>query len=207
VVVAGGKYTTYRVMAEDAVDRAAELLDQQVAPCVTEDVPTLGAEGFSALWNRRHALATASGLHVARIEHLLGRYGNRTEDVLAMLADFPDLARPLPNADDYLEIEVRYSALAEGALHLDDALTRRTRISIESFDRGLAAAERAVDLMGDALDWDDDRRRNELDYYRGRVAAERDSQQQPDDRTADAARMGDGRSFGLGAAEALVRSS
>src|SRR3954454_19864556 len=107
VVVAGGKYTTYRVMAADAVDRAAELLDQQVPPSVTEDVPTLGAEGFSALWNRRHALATASGLHVARIEHLLGRYGNRTEDVLAMLAEFPDLARPLPNADDYLEIEVR----------------------------------------------------------------------------------------------------
>ncbi len=207
VVVAGGKYTTYRVMAADAVDRAAELLDQQVPPSVTEDVPTLGAEGFSALWNRRHALATASGLHVARIEHLLGRYGNRTEDVLAMLAESGDLARPLPNADDYLEIEVRYAALAEGALHLDDVLTRRTRISIESFDRGLAAAERAAELMGDALDWDDDRRRTELDYYRGRVEAERDSQQQPDDRTADAARMGDGRSFGLGAAEALVRSS
>jgi glycerol-3-phosphate dehydrogenase len=207
VVVAGGKYTTYRVMAKDAVDRAVSVLDQQVPPCVTEDVPTLGAEGYAALMNRRHALATRSGLHVARIEHLLGRYGNRTEDVLTMLADFPDMARPLPNADDYLEIEVRYSALAEGALHLDDILTRRTRISIETFDRGLAAAERAAAIMGEALGWDDDRRSKELDYYRGRVAAERDSQQKPDDRTADAARMGGGESFGLGAAEALVRSS
>jgi glycerol-3-phosphate dehydrogenase len=206
VVVAGGKYTTYRVMAKDAVDRAVRVLDRQVPPCVTEDVPTLGAEGYAALTNRREALATASGLHVARIEHLLGRYGNRAEDVLEMLAEFPDLARPLPNADDYLEIEVRYAALAEGALHLDDVLTRRTRISIESFDRGLAAAERAVEIMGDALDWDTDRRHSELDYYRGRVAAERDSQQQPDDRTADAVRMG-GRSFGLGAAEALVKSA
>jgi glycerol-3-phosphate dehydrogenase len=206
VVVAGGKYTTYRVMAKDAVDRAARVLDFTVPPCVTEDVPTLGAEGYSALVNRRHALATASGLHVARIDHLLGRYGNRAEDVLAMLAEHPDLARPLPNADDYLEIEVRYSALAEGALHLDDILTRRTRISIECFDRGLAAAERAVEIMGEALGWDEQRRRDELDYYRGRVAAERDSQTQPDDTTADAVRMGDGTSFGLGAAEALVRN-
>ena len=206
-MVADGKYTTYRVMAKDAVDRAARVLEFQVPECVTEDVPTLGAEGYSALVNRRHALATASGLHVARIEHLLGRYGNRAEDVLAMLEDHPDLARPLPNADDYLEIEVRYSALCEGALHLDDILTRRTRISIESFDRGLAAAERATEIMGDALGWDGDRRRSELEYYNGRVAAERDSQQQPDDNTADAVRMGDRKSFGLGAAEALVRTA
>ena len=61
------------------------------------------------------------------------------------------------------------------------------------------------EIMGDALDWTEDRRRTELDYYRGRVAAERDSQQKPDDREADAARMGGGESFGLGAAEALVR--
>jgi glycerol-3-phosphate dehydrogenase len=182
------------------------VLDRQVPDCVTEDVPTLGAEGYHALVNRREALATASGLHVARIEHLLGRYGNRIEDVLELLAEHPDEARPLPNADDYLEIEVRYAALAEGALHLDDILTRRTRISIETFDRGLAAAERAVEIMGDALGWDRDRRSNELEYYRGRVAAERDSQNQPDDRTADAVRMGTGRSFGLGAAEALVRT-
>jgi glycerol-3-phosphate dehydrogenase len=206
VVVAGGKYTTYRVMAADAVDRAVRVLDRQVPDCVTEQVPTLGAEGFAALWNRRHALATASGLHVARVEHLLGRYGNRTDDLLAMIAESPDLARPLPNADDYLEVEVRYSALNEGALHLDDVLTRRTRISIESFDRGLGAAERAVELMGDALGWDSARRSSELDYYRGRVAAERESQEEPDDSTADAVRMGDRRSFGLGAAEALVRN-
>jgi glycerol-3-phosphate dehydrogenase len=206
VVVAGGKYTTYRVMAKDAVDRAARTLDRQVPESVTEDVPTLGAEGFQALWNRRYALAAESGLHVARIEHLLGRYGNRIDDVLALLVDAPELARPLPNADDYLEVEVRYAALAEGVLHLDDVLARRTRISIESFDRGLAASERAVEILGDALGWSTERRQTELDYYRGRVAAERDSQNQPDDRTADAARMGDGRSFGLGAAEALVRT-
>ena len=140
-----------------------------------------------------------------RVEHLLNRYGSLTQQVLDLIAEDPRLGEPLPAADDYLRAEIVYAASHEGARHLDDVLTRRTRISIETFDRGLAAAERAVDIMGDALGWDDERRRSELDYYRGRVEAERDSQQQPDDRTADAARMGDRRSFGLGAAEALVR--
>ena len=75
VVVAGGKYTTYRVMAKDAVDEAVHGLDQRVADCVTEDVPLLGAEGYQALWNARARIAARTGLHVARVEHLLNRYG------------------------------------------------------------------------------------------------------------------------------------
>jgi len=206
VVVAGGKYTTYRVMARDAIDRAAGALDQTIGECVTADTPLLGAEGYAALWNQRRALAAASGLHPARIEHLLHRYGTMIDELLDLLAKRPELAEPLPNADDYLQLEVVYSAMAEGALHLDDILTRRTRISIEAWDRGLAAAEPAAQLMGEILGWSDERRDREVEYYRRRVAAERDSQTQPDDTTADAARMAGGEELGLGAAEALVNT-
>ena len=206
VVVAGGKYTTYRVMAKDAIDRAAGALDQQVPECVTAEIPLLGAEGYAALWNQRRALATSSGLHPARIEHLLHRYGSMTFELLDLLRERPELAEPLPNADDYLEVEVLYSAMAEGALHLDDILTRRTRISIEAWDRGLAAAVPAARLMGEILGWDTDRIEREVEYYRRRVAAERDSQTKPDDTTADAARMAGGEKLGLGAAEALVNT-
>jgi glycerol-3-phosphate dehydrogenase len=206
VVVAGGKYTTYRVMAKDAIDRAAGALDQQVPDCVTADIPLLGADGYVALWNRRRALAASSGLHPARIEHLLHRYGTMIDELLALLQERPELAEPLPNADDYLAVEVVYATRAEGALHLDDILTRRTRISIEAWDRGLAAAVPAARLMGEALGWSDDRREREIEHYRRRVAAERDSQTKPDDTTADAARMAGGQRLGLGAAEALVIS-
>jgi glycerol-3-phosphate dehydrogenase len=96
--------------------------------------------------------------------------------------------------------------MAEGALHLDDILTRRTRISIEAWDRGLAAAVPAAALIGEVLGWDDERREREIEYYRRRVAAERDSQTKPDDTTADAARMAGGQALGLGAAEALVNT-
>ena len=190
VTVAGGKYTTYRVMAEDAVDAAARNLDQRVSPSITERIPLLGAEGYQALWNQRRQLADEAGLHVARVEHLLRRYGTQVTELLDLVADRRDLGEPLPGADDYLKVEARYAASHEGALHLDDTLARRTRVSVESWDRGVASAETVADLMGEVLDWDDETRKREIEHYLARVEAERDSQRMPDDRTADAARMG-----------------
>ena len=190
VVVAGGKYTTYRVMAKDAVDEAVHGLDQRVAPSCTERVPLAGAEGYQALWNGRGELARRSGLHVARIEHLLNRYGALTEEVLELIAEDPGLAEPLGGADDYLRAEVVYAARFEGARHLDDVLARRTRISIETFDRGTSSMVEAAELMARELAWEKSQVDREVEHYRMRVEAERESQQQPDDLTADAARLG-----------------
>ncbi|MGW5095275.1 glycerol-3-phosphate dehydrogenase/oxidase [Streptomyces nodosus] len=190
VVVAGGKYTTYRVMAKDAVDEAARALDRRVAACVTEDTPLLGAEGYRALWNARAGMAERAGLHVARVEHLLNRYGALAEEVLDLIAADPSLGEPLRAADDYLRAEVVYAASHEGARHLDDVLTRRTRISIETFDRGTRSAREAAELMAPVLEWDHDRIEREVEHYEKRVEAERESQRQPDDLTADAARLG-----------------
>jgi glycerol-3-phosphate dehydrogenase len=190
VTIAGGKYTTYRVMAQDAVDLAARALPGRVPESVTDRTPLVGAIGYFALRNRRHELAAASGLHVVRIEHLLGRYGALTEELLAMVADDPALGAPVPGAEDHLCVEIVYAASHEGALHLDDVLTRRTRISIETFDRGLGAAPHVARLVAPVLGWDEPRIAREVEHYEARVAAERDSQQQTDDLTADAARLG-----------------
>ena len=190
VVVAGGKYTTYRVMAQDAVDEVVHGLDQRVPPSCTERVPLLGAEGYQALWNSRTELARRSGLHVARVEHLLNRYGSLTEEVVALIDQDPSLAEPLTGADDYLRAEVVYGARHEGARHLEDVLARRTRISIETFDRGTASMREVAELMAGELGWDKDQVEREVEHYRKQVEAERESQQQPDDLTADAARLG-----------------
>ncbi|MBD0736621.1 glycerol-3-phosphate dehydrogenase/oxidase [Streptomyces sp. NPDC088197] len=190
VVVAGGKYTTYRVMAKDAVDEAVHGLDHRVAECCTEDVPLVGAEGYHALWNARARTAARTGLHVARVEHLLNRYGSLAEEVLALIAEDPSLGAPLTSADDYLRAEIVYAAMYESARHLDDVLARRTRISIETFDRGTRSAREAAELMAPVLGWDKDQIDKEVAYYEKRVEAERESQLQPDDLTADAARLG-----------------
>ncbi|MGT2461335.1 glycerol-3-phosphate dehydrogenase/oxidase [Sinomonas atrocyanea] len=190
VVVAGGKYTTYRVMAKDAVDEATRAMDERIAPSCTDRVPLVGAEGYRAVWNRRHRLADRSGVHVARVEHLLRRFGSLTEEVLALVKERPELAEPMPGADDYLRAEAVYATTHEGARHVEDVLTRRTRISIEAWDRGVSAAPVVADLMAPILGWSQTQRDNEVAHYLARVEAERLSQQQPDDESAEAARMG-----------------
>jgi len=189
VVVAGGKYTTYRVMAKDVVDEAVMAMAGTIAPSTTETIPLLGAVGYSAIWNQRQALARSAGLHVARVEHLLKRYGALTLELIELCQQRPELRAPLEGAEDYLRAEVTYAASHEGALHLDDVLARRTRISIEVWDRGVAAAEPAARLMAQELGWDDDQVRREVEAYHERVRAERESQTMPDDRSADEARL------------------
>jgi glycerol-3-phosphate dehydrogenase len=190
VVVAGGKYTTYRVMAADAIDEVARALDFRVAGSCTDRIPLVGAEGYAAAWNGRRRTAESSGLHVARVEHLLQRYGALTCEVLELVAADPALAEPLDGAEDYLAAEVAYAARCEGARHLDDVLTRRLRVSIETWDRGVSSAPHAAALMAGVLGWSEQQTAREVSHYLARVEAERASQQQPDDETADAARLG-----------------
>lgn len=189
-VIAGGKYTTYRVMAKDAVDAAVHGLERNVPKCVTENIPLVGAEGYLGAYNSRNLTAERAGMRVSRIEHLLGRYGTLINELLELIEADPELGKPLDSAPEYLRAEVVYAASHEGAQHLDDILTRRTRISIEVPDRGDAAAAEVARLVAPVLGWDERHVSEEIEHYRLRVLAERDSQQQLDDDTADAARLG-----------------
>jgi glycerol-3-phosphate dehydrogenase len=189
VVVAGGKWTTYRVMAKDAIDEAVAALDGKISPSITQDIALLGAEGYHAAWNKRGKIARAFGVHTVRIEHLLNRYGVMTDELLDLIQARPELQDPLPGADDYLGAEVVYAATHEGALHLEDVLARRTRISIEAWDRGVSAAPVAARLMAGELGWDEERTALEVERYLQRVSAELASQLQPDDEAADRIRL------------------
>jgi glycerol-3-phosphate dehydrogenase len=109
---------------------------------------------------------------------------------MALMAEQPELAEPMAGAPGYLKVEAYYAASHEGALHLDDILTRRTRISIETWDRGERAAPEVAELVAPVLGWTKEDVDRETEHYLARVAAERESQDQPDDHTADAARLG-----------------
>jgi glycerol-3-phosphate dehydrogenase len=189
VLVAGGKYTTYRVMAEDAVDAAVRGLPA-VMPSPTANLPLVGARRWAEVRDQGPQIAAASGLPEATIERLLHRHGDRIADVLDLVRSDPALARPLTGAPRYLAAEVVHAVLAEGARHLDDVLTRRTRVSIETPHRGVESAPQVAELMAGVLGWDAERADREVRHYEARVAAERESQRMPDDRTADAARLG-----------------
>ncbi|CAM3050924.1 glycerol-3-phosphate dehydrogenase/oxidase [Skermania piniformis] len=188
VAIAGGKYTTYRVMAQDAVELAAEDIPARVSPSITERVPLLGADGYFALVNQTLQLAELYGVHPYRIKHLLERYGSLIDEVLDLAEDRPELLQPLTEAPSYLQVEVVYAAAAEGALHLEDILARRTRIAIEYAHRGVDCAEQVARLVAPVLGWDEAEIDREVGTYQARVEAEVRSQTQPDDASADALR-------------------
>jgi glycerol-3-phosphate dehydrogenase len=189
VLVAGGKYTTYRVMAADAVDAATAGLPG-VPPSRTAHLPLVGAHGWDAVRGTAPQLAAAAGLPADAVERLLHRHGDRVGEVLDLVRADPELGRPLPGAPAHLAAEVVHAVTVEGALHVDDVLTRRTRVSIATPHRGTESAPAVAALMAGVLGWDRERTDREVAHYAARVAAERESQRMPDDRTADAARLG-----------------
>jgi len=86
-------------------------------------------------------------------------------------------------------VEVAHAASHEGARHLDDVLDRRTHVSIETWDRGVAAAPHAARIMGRVLGWSEQQINRETEHYIAQVEAERRSQEQPDDEKANAIRL------------------
>ncbi|HEX6220027.1 MAG TPA: glycerol-3-phosphate dehydrogenase/oxidase [Acidimicrobiia bacterium] len=171
ISVAGGKYTTYRVMAADAIDAATRYIRDGIPPSSTSAIPLVGAAPRSD-------------------DRLNGRYGTLVEELRELAAIDAELSRPVVADAPYLMAELRYAVTHEGALHLDDVLTRRTRLSVETRHRGMDAVRPTARIMADVLGWDQATFDREIDHYEARVRAELDSQSQPDDRTADAARMG-----------------
>ncbi|MEU7854201.1 glycerol-3-phosphate dehydrogenase/oxidase [Nonomuraea sp. NPDC049141] len=186
--IAGGKYTTYRIMAKDAIDEAVKGLGRETPSSRTQSVPLIGALGYAETRARAAGLAASVGLTPEQTDHLLGRYGSLTEDLIAMIVERPELGRPIDGAPDYLLAEAVYAVTHEGALHLDDVLTRRTHIAIETHDRGAAAARAVAPVIGTALGWDAERVRKELGFYLARLEAELAAQRLPDDESAVAAR-------------------
>ena len=188
VSIAGGKYTTYRIMARDAVDVAARDLPFSVPPSRTEDLPLLGAVGSDQAARRAQLHPGAAGLTPRQVEHLARRYGTLALRVLDLVVEDPALREPLDGAETYLAAEVRYAVMNEAALHVDDVLTRRTHIAFESADRGRQAVEDVAQIMAEPLGWDEATVRHEVRHYRSRLDAESAAQAMLDDAAADAVR-------------------
>ncbi|HEX6886895.1 MAG TPA: glycerol-3-phosphate dehydrogenase/oxidase [Candidatus Nanopelagicales bacterium] len=187
-VIAGGKLTTYRVMAIDAVDFA---LGERAAalPSITERIPLVGAVGLEALGRRATVVARTYGWSGQMVDHLLHRYGSLLGDLVDMIAARPDLARPLEHAPAYLRAEIAYAATHEGVLHLEDVMLHRTRLNYEQRDRGLAALPEIAELVGEYLGWSPEQLAAEMASYTQRAQAEEAAEREPDDASAEQVRL------------------
>jgi glycerol-3-phosphate dehydrogenase len=186
VLVSGGKYTTYRVMAKDVIDAAVEHAGLVAGPCVTADVLIVGAEGFAELKGDPGALAQRFGLPTAQVERLALRYGGLTEEVLGQALRDPSLLVTVSGAGGYLRAEVAYAVTHEGARHLEDVLSRRTRAAIETADRAVGAAAEVAGVMAPLLGWGEQAAAAEVRAYRDLVAAEIAAEHEADDDGAEA---------------------
>ena len=168
--IAGGKLTTYRVMAVDAVDHALGEALARAHPSATARLPLVGAAGYRALAAQAGAIARERGWTLARVTHLLDRYGDELPALLDSIDDDPSLGRPLGEAPAFLRAEVAWAVTHEGAAHLDDVLLRRVRLDIEHRDRGLGAAAEVLEVMAPLLGWSDAEVEAERTAYAERVA-------------------------------------
>jgi glycerol-3-phosphate dehydrogenase len=170
--IAGGKFTTYRLMARDVVDAAVADYGRWVPASVTDQLPLLGADGLPAAAAEAGRLAEDYGLPRDAIEHLIDRYGTLAEEVLELTRADPALARPLADGHPYLAAEVAYAVTHEGALHVDDVLVRRVRLFIESGACGAEAVGPVTAIMGGLLGWSRRRRAAETERYLELVEAD-----------------------------------
>jgi len=197
VSVAGGKYTTYRVIGRDAVAAAVQDIRGRMVPeSVTDTTPLLGAERYQAVANHTPALAHQYGLTTVQVEHLLGRYGSLVREVLSLGASDPALLTPIPGAPRYLLVEAVYAVTHEGALHVADIIERRLRIAMEYGHRGVECAAPIAQVVAPYLGWSAAEVAAEVDGYAATVAALLSAEQEATDAGANemVARVSDPRS-------------
>ena len=156
VSIAGGKYTTYRVMSEDAVNVAVPDLRRLVPDSCTETLPLVGTDGYSVLLNQLPLLSSKFNLSQDMLTHLINRYGSLMEDLLEMIRADRTLAEPISPESVVLKAEILYAVTHEGARSVSDVLTRRTRLSFELKDRGLSIARKVAELIAPILRWSEE---------------------------------------------------
>jgi glycerol-3-phosphate dehydrogenase len=175
VSLAGGKYTTYRVMAKDAVDLAVLDLRKLVSDSVTDKLPLIGADGYFALIQQREKIAEKYSIPEATVTHLLNRYGSLIEEILEIIdADSLMAERLIPDLP-YIKAEILHSVTHEGALSVEDVLLRRTRISFEDFYSGSEVADEVARIIAPHLGWDSKERSASVKSFLAIVDKEEES--------------------------------
>jgi glycerol-3-phosphate dehydrogenase len=165
VTITGGKLTTYRKMAADAIDTVSEELRRRTRSR-TKNLRLLGAEGWTP---------PPDGVEPSEHDHLARRYGTEAGAVLALVDGDPALGDPLVPGLPYLRAEAVHAVRAEMARTLDDVLARRTRARLLARDASAAVAADVARLLGPDLGWDDAEQARQVKEYRDSIAAERDA--------------------------------
>jgi glycerol-3-phosphate dehydrogenase len=172
VSIAGGKYTTYRIMGRDVIDLAVNELRKLTSESVTDKLPLVGADGYFALVQQVDRIALESGLSVETITHLLNRYGSMISEILELVKETPSLSKKLSADLPYIKAEIYYAASHEGARSVDDVISRRTRIAFEAHNYGVELTDSIAEIIAPVLGWSAKERKASVAAYESLVERE-----------------------------------
>jgi glycerol-3-phosphate dehydrogenase len=136
ISILGGKWTTYRHMAEKTIDRISS------AACVTRTAPLAGSEGYHPAFCQELVL-----LPEPTARHLAYKYGTRARDVVRLADESPDLRQPLIEGAPPIRAEVVYAVRREMAITVEDVLARRIGLELYDWRLAMQAASTVADLM------------------------------------------------------------
>jgi glycerol-3-phosphate dehydrogenase len=171
VSILGGKWTTYRAMAQDTIDVVQKTLDGNPTPCSTLNQPLVGSDGYSAEYWK--TLMANFGVPETSARHLAEKYGTRAAQLLGLVAKDPDLREPLVKGLAPLRAEVAFAVRFEMAITIEDVLARRIGLQFYGWSEAIATAAPTADLMARELGWPEADRANALSKYVEKI---RDSQ-------------------------------
>ena len=166
VRITGGKWTTYRKMAEDAGDEIARQLPG-VTKSKTKRQRLRGSPGKRSV--------SLSGVDELTAQHLISRYGTDAPTVVALMSEATANAELLVEGLPYLIAEIRYAARHEMAICVDDVLSRRMRLALQDARAARRAAPKVASVLADELGWSAERTQDEVERFSRRVVAELES--------------------------------
>ncbi|MDR1431284.1 MAG: glycerol-3-phosphate dehydrogenase/oxidase, partial [Propionibacteriaceae bacterium] len=192
-IIAGGKYTTYRIMARDAVDSAVgeDSPDRDHFSSFpknrTADIPIFGAADYQTARADIQREGPFAGLPDQVLDHLVSRHGSAVRELAQLATADPALAEPIPGYHPYLWAEISYACRAEGAMTIRDVLERRTRIAACFADGGESILDQVATVMAAELGWSESQRGKQLSGYRTWRSAEQAALAENSDSAAAAA--------------------
>lgn len=167
ISILGGKWTTYRAMAEDTIDAVQRFLNHCTDACSTKRHPLSGSDGYTPDFWRD--LARQSAISELAAKHLAGKFGSRAFDVIQLARQDPELATPLVEGLTPLRAEVVFGVRHEMATSVEDVLARRIGLEIYGWREAIQAAPVVADLLAREFAWSESAKREALDRYVARI--------------------------------------
>jgi glycerol-3-phosphate dehydrogenase len=167
ISIMGGKWTTYRIMAKDTIDKTEEILRGSVSACPTETQKLVGSEDWTPDYYKivmKHAKIQE---YIAK--RLSNKYGTKALDILALIQKDGTLRLPVVDGSPILRAEIVYAAINEMGMTLKDVFARRLGLELIDWDRTYEAIDTTANLLQEVFWWSEEDKLRYVEEYKNEI--------------------------------------